>query len=329
MTAAGEEVWTDVDEEGDIFHNGTVIKTITKPGTGVSKPDFDDEVLVGISTTNDPAKLNKVLPRPVAGRIRMLLSGPKYKSLLPLVRGIRTMKVGEEASFKVGPITYKVVLAQFWRRRDVSRKLDGGVVKKVITAVRADEAHWKSPKDLARIRAHVAVRLLDAGGCGGKTVTDSRRPRQPPDTGTGTDPSGGDVGNGGSGEPEPLDFVLDDTTVIRGVEEGLLSMKEGETAEFEIRPELAYGTGGDAGLGVPANSTVTATVTLVTFVNEKVRRPCVHFGGRHGGEGARACVLGACTVLNAQPHAQRAHAGLACVFGRWHNHETCLKQCVW
>ena len=144
-----------------------------------------------------------------------------------------------QAEFAIEPVTYTVKLHHFWHRRDVSRDLDESVMKKITTA--SDASRWLSPKDMASVRAHVRISLVD-----GTCIHDSL-----------------DQLHG-----EPMEFLVDDMTVIRGIEEGLLTMKEGETAELEICPAHAYGADGDPDIGVPPDSTVVAVVTLVDFDND-------------------------------------------------------------
>lgn len=53
---------------------------------------------------------------------------------------------------------------------------------------------------------------------------------------------------------------------------GVQSMTMGQSASLEIVPKYAFGADGDAALGVAANATVTATVAIVSFENEKAER---------------------------------------------------------
>lgn len=41
-----DEVWTDMDQEGDICRDSTVIKAIVRKGKGVAKPDYGCEVQI-------------------------------------------------------------------------------------------------------------------------------------------------------------------------------------------------------------------------------------------------------------------------------------------
>lgn len=57
-----DEVWTDMDQEGDICRDSTVIKAIVRKGKGVAKPDYGCEVQIEyrglrIRTADDVAEV--------------------------------------------------------------------------------------------------------------------------------------------------------------------------------------------------------------------------------------------------------------------------------
>ncbi|KAJ2452154.1 FK506-binding protein 2B [Coemansia sp. RSA 2336] len=61
----------------------------------------------------------------------------------------------------------------------------------------------------------------------------------------------------------PLVFKVGTGQVIRGWDEGLLTMARGEKAELTIKPEWAYGQKGNSAGGIPPNATLVFTVELV------------------------------------------------------------------
>mmetsp|Transcript_63971 Transcript_63971/g.187669 ORF Transcript_63971/g.187669 Transcript_63971/m.187669 type:complete len:741 (+) Transcript_63971:172-2394(+) len=70
-------------------------------------------------------------------------------------------------------------------------------------------------------------------------------------------------------EGEPRKFALGRGQVIRGLDLAAATMKRGEKARFTMRPGLAYGKDGDAGLDVPAEATVHYEVELLGWVEKE------------------------------------------------------------
>jgi peptidylprolyl isomerase len=60
----------------------------------------------------------------------------------------------------------------------------------------------------------------------------------------------------------PLQFVVGDTTIIDGVNEGIIGQKVGGRRQLVIPPELGYGATGN-GTAIPPNSTLVFTIDLV------------------------------------------------------------------
>ncbi|XP_030467348.1 peptidyl-prolyl cis-trans isomerase FKBP62-like [Syzygium oleosum] len=73
------------------------------------------------------------------------------------------------------------------------------------------------------------------------------------------------------GDEEPFEFKIDEEQVIDGLDRAVKNMKKGEVALVTIQPEYAFGlTESQQDLAVvPANSTVSYEVELLSFVKEK------------------------------------------------------------
>lgn len=67
--------------------------------------------------------------------------------------------------------------------------------------------------------------------------------------------------------PSPLVFKAGTGKVIRGWDEALMTMCQGEKATLTIQPEWAYGQRGMAGAGIPPNATLIFDVELVEIVD--------------------------------------------------------------
>ncbi|XP_062857459.1 peptidyl-prolyl cis-trans isomerase FKBP3 isoform X2 [Trichomycterus rosablanca] len=66
-------------------------------------------------------------------------------------------------------------------------------------------------------------------------------------------------------QAKPLSFKVGTGKVIRGWDEGLLTMSKGETARLEIEPEWAYGKKGVPNAKIPPNAKLTFEVELVSI----------------------------------------------------------------
>jgi len=65
--------------------------------------------------------------------------------------------------------------------------------------------------------------------------------------------------------PPPLSFKVGEGKVIRGWDEGILTMAVGELATFTIEPEWAYGKKGMPEAGIPPNATLIFEVELLSI----------------------------------------------------------------
>lgn len=61
----------------------------------------------------------------------------------------------------------------------------------------------------------------------------------------------------------PFSFGIGKGSVIKGWDEGICTMKQGEKALFVIHPEMAYGEGGSG--KIPGNAVLTFEVTMQSF----------------------------------------------------------------
>ncbi|BAS72736.1 Os01g0563000, partial [Oryza sativa Japonica Group] len=76
----------------------------------------------------------------------------------------------------------------------------------------------------------------------------------------------------GYGDDEPFEFVVDEGQVIDGLDESVMTMEEGEVAEFTIPPQHAFdavGSDQHQFAFVPRNATVVYKIELLSVVNEK------------------------------------------------------------
>ncbi|KAH8417039.1 hypothetical protein KR222_001851 [Zaprionus bogoriensis] len=64
---------------------------------------------------------------------------------------------------------------------------------------------------------------------------------------------------------KPFSFTLGARQVIKGWDQGLLGMCEGERRTLTIPPELGYGASGAGGGKIPANSVLIFDVEMVTI----------------------------------------------------------------
>ncbi|ORY05204.1 binding protein-like protein [Basidiobolus meristosporus CBS 931.73] len=72
-------------------------------------------------------------------------------------------------------------------------------------------------------------------------------------------------GDGKQKKKNPLRFKVGTGRVIRGWDEGLLTMCKGEKARLTIEPEWAYGRKGVPEAGIPPNATLIFEVELVSI----------------------------------------------------------------
>merc|ERR1712221_26636 len=63
---------------------------------------------------------------------------------------------------------------------------------------------------------------------------------------------------------KPFEFVLGKGQVIKGWDEGVAKMSQGQRAKLTCSPDYAYGSRGFPGL-IPANSTLVFDVELLSF----------------------------------------------------------------
>ena len=168
--------------------------------------------------------------------------------------GVASMVLGEKAKFtiqshkaygdqgsppKIPPkatLVFEVELLDFNDKEDVSKGLDKSVLKKVLK----EGEGYSKPKELAKVKVHYSLSLPSAETPFFSTY-----------------------------EGEPVSTVVDDGELLAGIEEALLSMKLKEEALLILAPAKAYGAAGNAELGVPADATVEAKVTLLALDSPK------------------------------------------------------------
>lgn len=247
----GADVGSMLASEGDICGDGSILKEILAKGTGVATPTTGAEVKVHyVGTLQDGTKFDSSRDRgdPFQFKIGM---GQVIKGW---DQGVATMLKGETAKFtingdkaygargsppKIPPnatLVFEVELISWQSEQDISEKKDGSLLKDVLKAGEG----YKSPAELSSVDIHFTLALED--GTVVKTSGDASAPQT---------------------------FVIDDGSLLPGVEAALLKMKKGEHAKVTIAAALAFGAAGDAALGVGPNAAIIADITLVGFVSEK------------------------------------------------------------
>lgn len=156
-----------------------------------------------------------------------------------------------------GPCT--VAAAGRWRRHAVGgflRKFRGvdlpaeavdewlAEARAAVRPVASYPGSGNPPRAGDRLTAHVRITTLAPGG-GVVTALDSR-----------ADAAG--VAQAG----RAMEWVLGDRTVIPGLELAVAQMRQGETADFVVPPELAYGYGG-FGAAIPPHAALYCHVDLL------------------------------------------------------------------
>lgn len=116
---------------------------------------------------------------------------------------------------------------------DVSKAQDGGILKKILT-----EGSGGTPSSGNEVKVHYTGRLLDG------TVFDSSKNRN-----------------------ELFKFKVGTGSVIKGWDEGILTMKRGEVAILTCKPEYAYGAAGSPPT-IPPNATLEFEVEMHDFFGE-------------------------------------------------------------
>jgi len=133
-------------------------------------------------------------------------------------------------------ITPSNVMSSATTAIDVSPVADGGVLKTVVVAA-ADDARAPEKKDVVRV--HYTGTLATG------EQFDSSRDRD-----------------------EPFEFTLGTHQVINAWDVGVATMRVGERATFECKPEYAYGERG-APPKIPSNATLIFDVELLSFKSHR------------------------------------------------------------
>jgi len=253
-TDASESV--DVEEvEGNFCGDESILKTITKKGeAGGNPPEGAAITCHYVGTLLDGTKFDSSRDR--SSPFNFTLGSGVIEGWS---EGVATMKKGEIADFTIrshkaygdrgsppkipGGATLKFEIELIsWEAdgtKDVSKAKDGGVMKSMITPGTVQS--WINPKALGEAVCNVKFKVQN-----GDVVLNTKE-------------------EGGT----PLKFTVGDGEVLRGIDEAVLSMSEGEIARFEFTPSYGYGIKGDAAKNVAPHSPLVGVIELVGFTNLK------------------------------------------------------------
>lgn len=170
--------------------------------------------------------------------------------------GVATMLIGERAIFTIcsdkaygdhgsgasipggATLVFDVELLSWDSRTDISEAKDKSIMKDVVTKGTGQI----KVMDFAEVTLHYTMSLPD----GTQIFTTRTTPETP-----------------------PITFIVDDGTLIPGIEVLVKTMVVGETAVAVIAPKHAYEAAGNAALNVPPNSPIHVQVFLEDMKNEQ------------------------------------------------------------
>eukprot|EP00039_Didymoeca_costata_P024774 m.11436 g.11436 ORF g.11436 m.11436 type:complete len:400 (+) comp4440_c0_seq1:38-1237(+) len=233
----------DKSEAIDLCGDKSILKTILKEGDGESPKTGHEVTCHYTGTLLDGTKFDSSRDRNDPFKFTIGQGVIQGWS-----EGVATMKKGERSMFEIvaakaygesgspptipggATLKFDIELLDFQEPppEDVSKAKDKGILKKVTK----EGEGWKTPGEFSKVTVDVKYSLED-----GKAIS----------------------------EQNDLTFKTCQEEVVRGLDEGVQSMKEGESAHLTLSPAYTAGLDGD----VPATATVFADVSLKSFENEK------------------------------------------------------------
>lgn len=129
-------------------------------------------------------------------------------------------------------LIFEVELLSFSNEKDITKKRDGGILKKTLQ----EGQGWQQPNYEAKCVVNYVTCLAD--GTEVERVTDKQ-------------------------------LVIGDEHVVAGLEQAVESMKAQEKALFKVHSRYAYGAEGNAALKIGPDAQLTYEVELVSFEKEK------------------------------------------------------------
>jgi FK506-binding protein 4/5 len=231
----------------DISKDGGVLKEIIKEGSGWEKPENGSDVKVHyVGRLQDGSVFDSSRDR-----------GQEFEFVLgrgQVIKGwdlgVASMKKGELSRFTLKPdyaygkagsppkipadatLIFEVELLSFSNEKDITKKRDGGILKKTLQ----EGQGWQQPNYEAKCVINYVTRLAD----------------------------GTEVEN-----VKEKHIVIGDEHVVAGLEQAVESMKAQEKALFKVHSRYAYGTTGNAALKIGPDAQLTYEVELVSFEKEK------------------------------------------------------------
>ena len=252
--------WTST---SDICGDGGLIRKVLAPGEGWGTPGEQDEVLFRYSLrVRGGAEVMVPSLAPGEGAEAEAEAGGWNARFEPFERGcelpafnlgLQGMKRGGECHLTIMPkygfapeaaaklgLPTDAVLEATLKLVQINKveSLEGGLVKKILF----EPEGWKRPNEGSTVRVRYTARLAEGGA-----VFEER--------------AAGDE----------LEFVTGEAQVIEGLEEGVMSMQEGERCRLTVPPAMAFGADGrdSGGVRVPPDATLVYDLELASFVKAR------------------------------------------------------------
>jgi len=228
--------------------DGGIMKEVKVKGTGTEHPCKGDKVYVHyVGTLTDGSKFDSSRDR--GDQFSFTIGNQEV--IKGWDQGVASMTVGEVSTFYIrgdygygsagsppkipgdATLVFEIELFAF-HGEDISKDKDLGVVKRIKVAGEG----YDQPNDGSRVEIELKGTLPDG------TVFDERK----------------------------VEFELGeglDQDIPKGVELALEKMKKGETSELSIKPAYGFGSAGVVSKGVPPDTSLSYTLSLLKFEKAK------------------------------------------------------------